>query len=70
MSERPLGRYGTLGLVTAAAVLVAWLLARHLDHVAGFLPPVVLFACLLMHLFMHGRRARRADGGQVSSGRR
>lgn len=62
MTAQLVARYGKLALMTAAAMLVIYLLTRHLDHVARFLPLVVLFACPLVHIFMHGHHGRRADG--------
>lgn len=39
-----------------AAVLIA---TGHGPHVIGYLPFLVLFACPLMHMFMHGKHHHR-----------
>ncbi|MCB2426205.1 MULTISPECIES: DUF2933 domain-containing protein [Bacteria] len=41
-----------IGLIGAASY---FLLIEHRDHVLPFLPYLILLACPLMHLFMHGR---------------
>ena len=46
-------------LVAAAAALLV--LTGHGPHVVGYLPFLVLFACPLMHLFMHHGHHRRVD---------
>jgi hypothetical protein len=57
------GRSGLvlLGFLAIAAFL---LLSEHRAHLLGFLPWLLLLACPLMHLFMHGGHGggeRRAD---------
>lgn len=54
MKRPPARQYARLALITAAAVLVTYLLTRHQLHTLQLLPWVVLLACPLMHLFMHG----------------
>lgn len=39
----------------AATGLLVLLLSGHRDHVLDYLPFLVLLACPLMHMFMHGR---------------
>jgi hypothetical protein len=46
----PLGWFVTLAL----AVLGGYLFATHTGHVLAALPYLLLLACPLMHLFMHG----------------
>ena len=49
---------------TMIAVMIfalALLVSQHLQHVAGILPLLLLFACPLMHLFGHGHRHHGAD---------
>ena len=43
-------------VVAAAALLV---LTGHGPHVVGYLPFLVLFACPLMHVFMHHEHDRQ-----------
>jgi hypothetical protein len=44
------------GLVTIAFLLIAtfFLLSEHRAHVLGVLPFLLLLACPLLHMFMHG----------------
>ena len=37
---------------------IALLLSQHLQHAVGILPFVLLLACPLMHLFVHGHHHR------------
>jgi len=46
----PLGWFITLGL----AALGIYLFATHTGHILAALPYLLLLACPLMHLFMHG----------------
>ena len=43
-----------IGLVVIGGVAAYFLLTEHLAHVVGALPFLVLLACPLMHIFMHG----------------
>ncbi|WP_288486392.1 DUF2933 domain-containing protein [uncultured Acidovorax sp.] len=43
-----------IGLVVIGGVTAYFLLAEHLAHVVGALPYLLLLACPLMHVFMHG----------------
>jgi hypothetical protein len=47
------------GLVAIGFVLVAafLLLSEHRAHALGYLPYLLILACPLMHLFMHGRHS-------------
>lgn len=51
------------GLVTIAFLLIAafFLLSEHRVHALGFLPFLLLLACPLLHMFMHG--GHRGHGG-------
>lgn len=65
-------------LVCAAFLIVAIVLlwTEHLAHALGFLPYLLILACPLMHIFMHGghgghghhtpsnRERSQSDGGQ------
>jgi hypothetical protein len=53
--------YATIGIIAY------FLITEHLAHLAGFLPYSLLFACLLMHLFMHGGHG--GHGGNSNSSR-
>lgn len=39
---------------TFAIIAAAYLVAEHRAHVAGALPFLVVLACPLLHMFMHG----------------
>ena len=54
------------GLVTIAFLLIAafFLLSEHRAHFFGFLPVLLLLACPLLHMFMHG-----GHGGHGGHGR-
>ena len=43
-----------IGLVVIGGVVAYFLLTEHLAHVVGALPFLLLLACPLMHIFMHG----------------
>lgn len=43
-----------IGLVVIGGVSAYFLLTEHLAHVLGALPYLLLLACPLMHVFMHG----------------
>ena len=49
-------RFSTTASLTVlfGAVAILYLLVAHPQHVLGILPVVVLLACPLMHLVMHG----------------
>lgn len=52
---------GNLVVWGALAVLLFFLLTEHRAHLFGALPYLLLLACPLMHLFMHGGHHRHAD---------
>ncbi len=43
-----------IGLLVIGGVAAYFLLTEHLAHVVGALPYLLLLACPLMHVFMHG----------------
>jgi hypothetical protein len=43
-----------IGMVVIGGVAAYFLLTEHLAHVVGALPYLLLLACPLMHVFMHG----------------
>lgn len=57
--QAPSRRYGKLALFTAAAFLLSYLLTRHQSHTLQLLPYAILFACPLMHFFMHSAHGHR-----------
>jgi hypothetical protein len=58
-------------LVCAAFLIIALLLlwTEHLAHALGYLPYLLILACPLMHLFMHGRHGGHAHHSRGDRGR-
>jgi hypothetical protein len=56
-----------IGLLVIGAVAAYFLLTEHRAHVWGALPFLLLLACPLMHLFMHGGHGGRDSNRQGSS---
>jgi len=46
-------RRWTVALLMVVVIGIAWLLREHWGHLLGWSPYLLLFACPLMHLFMH-----------------
>jgi len=64
-NERRHDRRITWGWWFFAAIALFYLLSEHRAHLFGILPLLLLLACPLMHLFMHGHHGRhghRDDG--------
>jgi hypothetical protein len=61
-----------VALLAFLAIGAFFLLTEHTAHVFGALPYLLLLACPLMHLFMHGGHGGHAGhgdgGGQPPSG--
>ena len=62
-----------VGLIVLGAVATYFLLSEHRAHFFGALPFLLLLACPLMHVFMHGGHgghgcghAEREDGARSS----
>ncbi|KXS36643.1 MAG: hypothetical protein AWU55_2972 [Halomonadaceae bacterium T82-2] len=56
---------GTFWLMVAIALAVMgfWLWEEHEEHLLGALPWLILLACPLMHLVMHGRHGGHGSRG-------
>ncbi len=52
-----------IGLVVIGGVAAYFLLTEHLAHVIAALPYLLLLACPLMHLFMHGGHSGHGEHG-------
>ena len=50
-----------IGLLVIGAVAAYFLLTKHLAHVVGALPFLLLLACPLMHVFMHQGHGGHGD---------
>lgn len=58
-----------VAFVVLAAAALFYLVTEHRAHLFGALPFLVLLACPLMHLFMHGRHGHHhSTGGPDGSG--
>ena len=57
-SRKPL----TVAVLMVALIVVFYLLREHWGHVAGLWPYLLLLACPLMHLFMHGGHGGHGHG--------
>ena len=54
-----------IGLLVLGAVAAYFLLSEHRAHFFGALPFVLLLACPLMHIFMHGGHGGEHGGGHA-----
>ena len=63
-----LGQRGWVALAGFGAIAAYFLWTEHRAHVIQFLPWVLVAACPLMHLFMHGRHGHGADRSDSSRG--
>ena len=48
------GSRSAIGLIVLGGIALYFLLTEHRAHFVGALPIILLLACLLMHVFMHG----------------
>jgi len=64
--ERFRSRMG-LALLGFLAIAVFFLFTEHRAHFFGILPYLLLLACPLLHLFMHGKHGGHGGGGGVRS---
>ena len=51
-----------IGFVVFAAIAAYFLLSEHRAHFLGALPYLLILACPLMHVFMHGGHGDHAQG--------
>ncbi len=61
----PKGFWGSrhaIGLLVLGAIAAYFLLSEHRAHFFGALPFLLLLACPLMHIFMHGGHAKHGHG--------
>ena len=56
-----------IGFLLIAAFL---LVSEHRAHALGYLPFLLLLACPLLHVFMHGRHGHGGHGGPAGPGRK
>jgi hypothetical protein len=53
-----------LVLLGFLAIAAFFLVTEHTAHVFGVLPFLLILACPLMHLFMHGGHSQHHGGGE------
>ena len=51
-----------IGLIVLGAIAAYFLLSEHRAHFLGALPWLLILACPLMHVFMHGGHGDHANG--------
>ena len=56
------GSRSSIGLIVLSSVALYFLLTEHRAHFVGALPVILLLACLLMHVFMHGGHGGHGGG--------
>ncbi len=67
MSARPSGRAGLrrsrtrVALMAFLVIAAFFLVTEHTAHVFGALPYLLLLACPLLHLFLHGSHEAHGD---------
>ncbi len=70
--NEPKGFWGTrysIGLIVLGGVAGYFLLTEHRAHFFGALPYLLLLACPLMHVFMHGGHGHHAHHGDAGGNR-
>ena len=59
---------GNIVLIAFLAIAGFYLIAEHRAHFFGVLPFLLLLACPLLHMFMHGGHGGHGGGGQGDAG--
>ncbi|WP_284431806.1 DUF2933 domain-containing protein [Rugosibacter aromaticivorans] len=66
---KPMERRPKIAWIVFAAIAAFYLWTEHRAHLLGVLPFLLLLACPLMHLFMHGGHGRgEGDQGHQDKG--
>ena len=63
------GSRSSIGLIVLGTIALYFLLTEHRAHFFGALPFLLLLACPLMHVFMHGGHGGHGGGGDHQHGR-
>ena len=58
----PMAGRAKIGWIVFAVIAAFYLLSEHRAHLLGALPFLLLLACPLMHLFMHGGHGGHGHG--------
>jgi hypothetical protein len=61
-------RWVFVGFALLAVLLLAFEHRMHLSGLIGWLPYLILLACPLMHLFMHGGHGHGGGDGKTDGG--
>lgn len=69
-NSAPRGFWSRSNIVLIAFLTIAgfYLITEHRAHVFSYLPFLLLLACPLLHMFMHGGHGAHGDGEQGGSG--
>jgi hypothetical protein len=59
-------RFPAVVLIGFLTIAVFYLITEHRAHLLGWLPWVLLLACPLLHVFMHGGHGQSGDAGGSS----
>jgi hypothetical protein len=62
------GSRSSIGLIVLGSIALYFLLTEHRAHFFGALPIILLLACLLMHVFMHGGHGGHGGGNDHQHG--
>lgn len=63
------GARGKIALAVFLGIAAFFLLTEHRAHVLGYLPFLLLLACPLLHMFMHGGHGGHAHGSRDEAAR-
>ena len=69
--SEPQGFWGSrysIGLIVLGAIAAYFLLSEHRAHFLGALPWLLILACPLMHVFMHGGHGGHGGGSDHQHG--
>lgn len=58
-----------IALVGFMAIAAFYLIAEHRAHLLGWLPWLIILACPLLHIFMHGGHGGHGDSSDGSTSR-
>ena len=62
------GSRSSIGLIVLGGIALYFLLTEHRAHFFGALPFLLLLACPLMHVFMHGGHSGHGGGNDHQHG--
>lgn len=68
--QRTRSRAAKIALIGFLAIAAFYLVAEHRAHLWGWLPFLIILACPLLHMFMHGKHGDHSGHTDRSSIRR